>query len=100
MRKFIQNFNQKIPQAEAWAKEHILGLFIFNSLLVILLLLRSAGYFSPFFPLTINFIIFVCLVLLIFLLNAKSKTLILIAITFLLLTAFFTIFRIGIWAER
>lgn len=89
-----------VGQLQNWAYRNILNLFIFNAVLTLLLLLRSAGYFSPFFLLSISFIIALCLILSIILLGVRSKTLFIIVVLFWLLTAFFKIIRIDIWAER
>jgi hypothetical protein len=83
-----------------WAQRHMFGLFLFNSIIMLLVLLHNAGYFHPFFIISINFIVVVSLVLAIILLNATSKAIFLIAISFWLLTAFFKITTIDTWAER
>lgn len=101
MRKLVHKIFLRDSQlVKNWAKEHFLGLFVFNIVAIILLLLRSAGYFAPFFPLTINFIIFICFLLAIFLLGAKSRTLFAIALIFWLFAAILRVFQIEIWAER
>lgn len=83
-----------------WAKEHFLGLFLFNIITIILLLLRSAGYFDPFLPLTINFIALISFILAIFLLGARSQALFFIALIFWFFAALLRILQIDIWAER
>lgn len=89
-----------VGQVQNWAFKNMLNLFIFNAILTLLLLLRSAGYFSPFFSLSISFIIALCLILSVILLGARSKTIFIIVVLFWLLTAFFKIMQINIWAER
>lgn len=100
MDKILQYLNQQLFLVEIWSKKHLSGLFIFNLILVVLLLLHSAGYFAPFFPLSINFIFFALFILSIILLGARSKELIIIAVIFWILTCFFKLFQINIWAER
>lgn len=85
---------------EDWAHQNILNIFIFNICLTLLLLLRSAGYFSPFFPLSIGFIITLCLILLIILWGARSKVLFIIAVFFWVFAAFLRMLGVDIWAER
>lgn len=89
-----------VEQVQNWAHQNMLNLFIFNAILTLLLLLRSAGYFSPFFSLSISFIIALCLILSVILLGARSKTIFIIVVFFWLLTAFFMILGVNIWAER
>lgn len=74
--------------------------FIFNIIVVILLLLEGAGYFDPFFPLTINNIVIVALILAAILLGIKSRAYYAISLAFLLLSAFFLVVGVPIWAER
>lgn len=83
-----------------WVKGHYLQLAIFNLLIGLMVLLRTAGYFHPFFVLSINFIFFISFVLSIVLLGAKSMSMFLIAIIFWLLAGFFKIVNVDIWAER
>ncbi len=75
-------------------------IFFFNLILMILVLLYSAGYFAPYFPITINIIFFISLVLSIFLFKANSQVIFLIAITFLLFGMCLRFLGINIWAER
>lgn len=91
---------EKIGQLRIWAEENILGLFIFNILLVLLLLLRSAGYFSPFLPLDVNVVIFVSLVMAVFLLKLNSHVVFGITIAFWLFAGFLRIAGVDVWAER
>jgi len=101
MGKLIHKIFLKDSQlVKNWAEEHFLGLFVFNIVAIILLLLRSAGYFDPFFPLTINFIIFICFIMAIFLLGAGSRTLFVIALIFWIFAAILRVFQIEVWAER
>lgn len=94
---YIEGFNHNF---KLWLDRNYFKLALFNIMLVGLVLLRSAGYFEPFFPLTINIIVFISLVVAILLLNATDKSMFITALIFLLLTAFFKIFYIDLWAER
>lgn len=83
-----------------WVKKHTLGLYLFNITMMILVLLRTAGYFHPFFLITINFIVFLGLVLSAVLLGVKSSGMYLIAIIFWTLSLFFAMVKIWVWSER
>lgn len=83
-----------------WVELHYLQLALFNVVLVILLLLRSAGYFEPFFGITINSIFFIALVLSIFLLGTRSRGAFTVALIFWLFTALLRLAGINVWAER
>ena len=83
-----------------WAEKHLAGLFIFNLVVLLMVLLNTAGYFKPFFFLNINAITFISLVLAIFLLGVADKTMFAIAIIFFLIASFFKIIGITIWADR
>lgn len=89
-----------LTKLKAWAYENILGLFIYNLSLILLLLLRSAGYFTPFFPLDVNIVFFISLILAVLLLKIRSKTVFGIAISFWLFAAFLRIVKVYFWAER
>lgn len=83
-----------------WVNSYLPGLFIFNLTVIILVLLHGAGYFHPFFIITINFIVVSSLISSIFLLGARSRTMFVITFVFWLLSAFFRLGSIEIWAER
>ena len=83
-----------------WILEHYLQLAIFNGVLVLLVLLRSAGYFEPYLPITINLIYIVSLILSIFLLGMKSKGAYILALGFWFSAAVLRIINIEVWAER
>lgn len=100
MHKVLEVINKQIFLVERWSRKHLSGLFIFNLVAVILLLLHSAGYFTPFFTLTINVIFFILFFLTIVLLGARSRELIIIAAIFWFLTFFFKVLQINTWAER
>jgi hypothetical protein len=83
-----------------WASSHHYRLIVFNMILVFLFLLRSAGYFNPYFPITVNVIVFVGLVLAIFILDANSKSLFAVSISFWVFAALLKLLNINVWAER
>lgn len=101
MKKNLQRFlNKEVRKIKVWSEGRIVGLFIFNALLVLLVLLHSAGYFAPFFPLTINTIVMVSLISSIFLLGTNSKAAFTLTLLFWLFAAFLKIVKIDVWAER
>ena len=83
-----------------WRKKHIEGIFLFNISVVILLLLRSAGYFHPYVVLSVNKVIMLSLILSVLLLGARNKVMFVLASLFWAIGAFFKIVGIDIWAER
>lgn len=83
-----------------WAEKKIVGLFIFNLIIMMLVLLRSAGYFYPFFPITVNFIVFVALILTFILLGFKSREIFVIALFLWLFSGLLRLINIHVWAER
>lgn len=85
---------------EKWFLEHNFKLIIFNIILVFLFLLRSAGYFQPYFVISVNFIVIVALILSVFLLGAKSKAIFLVTLFFWIFAGFLRLVRIDVWAER
>ena len=100
MKKIIRNYHLIYRKLVNWSKNNLPGIFLFNLIIVILVLLRSANYFQPFFSLNINSIFFVGFILLPFLLKANYEALFSIAGLFWLLSALFKLFRVDIWAER
>ncbi len=95
--KFLRSGITKI---EKWAKASIAGLFFFNLAILLLVLLRFAGYFAPFLTININFIYLTSLVLSVILLKVRSRAMFAIALGFWLFGAFLKIVRVDIWAER
>lgn len=93
-------YKESLGKLSLWAQNKIFGLFVFNLLIMLLIVLRSAGYFTPFFPLTINLIVFLSLILAIILLNMRSSALFIIALVFWIITAVLRIAGIEVWAER
>lgn len=85
---------------QGWVELHYFQLALFNVVLVILLLLRSAGYFEPYFGITINSIFLIALILSIFLLGTRSKGTFTVALIFWLFAAVLKLAKIDVWAER
>lgn len=84
----------------SWAQKRIVGLFAFNILVMLMIVLRSAGYFDPFFPITINFIVLLALILSIILLGVGNRIMFLTAFVFWILAAALKILNVDVWAER
>lgn len=83
-----------------WGSENFLGILSLNVLLMMLILLRSAGYFEPFLSLSINLIVLVVLLMSKILLKITSQHVIVIALAFIMLAAVLKLFVVDIWAER
>lgn len=89
-----------IQLLRSWSQGNLLGIFIFNMCLMILVLLHEAGYFNPYFPITINMIVFLCLVLAVFLFRARSNMVFLTGLIFWFFTTVFRLLYVDVWAER
>ena len=83
-----------------WTISHYSHIAAFNSFLIIMFLLRSAGYFHPFFDITVNLIVVSALILSTFLLGVRSKIMFGIALFFWLFAGVIRLFQIDVWAER
>ncbi len=96
------SWNQRIwrEKLQNWVELHYFQLALFNVVLVILLLLRSAGYFEPYFGITINSIFLIALILSIFILGTRSRGAFAVALTFWLFAAVLKLAKIDVWAER
>ena len=85
---------------KVWVEKKLVGIFIFNLIVVVMVLLNTAQYFKPFFYLGINSIFFLSLILAVALLGSRTKEMFLISIIFLLFAAFLKVVKIDIWADR
>lgn len=85
---------------EKWVNHHYFQLALFNIFIVILSLLRSAGYFEPFFLITINLIVLISLVMMITLLKINSKFLFFLASLFWAFAGVLQLLQVSVWAER
>ena len=95
--KFLANLQKKMA---VWVSSHYLNLAIFNTLLVILMLLHSAKYFDPFWTISINVIVFISLINSVFLLGARSRSLFVVSLLFWIFAGIMRILGINVWAER
>ncbi len=94
---FKKNIEKEIQK---WIEAHYLQLAIFNVFLLILVLLRSAGYFEPYLTLSINLITIISLVFIVILFNSKSSFMFSVAVIFWIGSAMLRILEIEVWAER
>jgi hypothetical protein len=83
-----------------WGEKYLFNMLILNTLLVFMVLMRSAGYFHPFFEISVNFIVFLILILSIFLLNFNSRMMFFISLLFWIFACLIKLLKIDIWAER
>jgi len=100
MKKIIKSYRMLYLQSARWSINNLPGILLFNLVIIVLVLLRSAGYFQPFFLLSINSIFFIGFILLPIMLKASREALFSIAGFFWLLSALLQLFRVDIWAER
>lgn len=101
MKKIIKEiYLDRVNKLRIWATDKVFGLFTFNLIIMLLILLYSAGYFAPFFPLTINFIVLFSLIISILLLGFESKTYFVISLSFWIFAALLRILKVDVWAER
>ncbi len=85
---------------DRWAKENLAGLFVFNIIILLLVLLRFAGYFSPFLEININLIYLISLILSVVMLKATSRMMFVVAFAFWLLAVFLKYVKVDVWADR
>lgn len=100
IKKFINKISKDFNRLLILREQKWLGFFLFNIIMMLLLLLYTAGYFNPYFPLTVNFIVLVGIILSVILLNVQSKTIFLLALLFWVFAAFLKVLHIDVWAER
>lgn len=93
-------FNLQLANFQNWVRTRYFQLSLFNILILILVLLRSAGYFEPFFPITINTIVLLGLIISVFLLGVRSKLMFSVALTFWVFASLLKTVKIDVWAER
>jgi hypothetical protein len=99
--KELKRLNSIIAEkVKDWIKFYNIRLILFNIIIVFLFLLRSAGYFQPYFPISVNFIVIVGLFLSVIILGARSKIVFLVTLAFWVFAGFLKIIRIDVWAER
>lgn len=83
-----------------WVLRKLPMFFIYNVIVMLLVLMHSVGYFDPFFPISVNVIVMVSIVLAVLLLRLNSRFVFATTCFFWLVSAFFQISHIDIWAER
>jgi len=96
----IQEREKMEDKFKKWVLEYNYRLIVFNIIIVFLFLLRSAGYFQPYFPISVNFIVIFALILSYFLLGSNSKTVFLVTLIFWIFAGMLFILRINVWGER
>jgi hypothetical protein len=99
-KNIIVNYRTSLTELTHWAKTHILGLFIFNTTVILLTLLNTAQYFKPFYYLGINEIFFISMIMSIFLLGARSRTMFLLSMLFLTFSMFLKVVKVDVWSDR
>lgn len=87
-------------KSKEWVNAHIAGIFIFNLSIFLLMLLRSAGYFHPFFELSVNRVMLLSIFFAIIFLRITNRTLFILALVFWISALFFKVVGVDIWAER
>src|SRR3989344_1051625 len=97
MEKIFKRFSLNLKD---WTEKKYFQLAILNIFLIFLVLLKSAGYFDPYFPITINSIVVLGILASIVLLKVDSKLPFTLAIVFWFFTALFRLLNILPWAER
>lgn len=97
MRRLITGRMRKINE---WVVSHYFQIALFNIFLILIFLLRSAGYFHPYLIISVNFIVLISLVMTVVLFGWRSREMFLIAILFWLFALFLKLVKIEIWAER
>lgn len=100
MQNFLKGIKKNQPRMVKWADDHLLGLFILNLSLMLLVLLHGAGYFTPFFDISINVIVLLFLILTVFLLGARSRVFFGATLLFWVFAGLLRILSVEVWAER
>lgn len=100
MKRIQERLNNLSELTKKWVQDKYMQIALFNIAIVILVLLRSAGYFEPYFQLTINLIVFIGIALSVVLLGARSREIFIVALLFWLFVALLRTLGINIWAER
>jgi len=83
-----------------WINLHLLQLTMFNIFLLFMFLLRSAGYFEPYYVISVNNIVIVGLILSVLLLGATSKVLFSFSLFFWFFASIIQTLGVDVWAER
>jgi hypothetical protein len=83
-----------------WAAGHYLQLALFNVVMIMLCLLRSAGYFDPYFLISVNFIVLMGLVMSVLLFGFDSRALFIVAFVFWVFAGGLRFLTMNVWADR
>lgn len=97
LNKLIQ---KKFSDLNKWARKSIGGLFLFNLVILLLVLLRFAGYFTPFLTININLIYLISLVLSVILLRVQTRAMFVLALVLWFFGMFLKVVHVDIWADR
>ncbi len=95
--KEINNFFKNIEKSVNISSNRFT---LFTLIIVFLFLLRSAGYFQPYFPVGVNFIMIVALILGVVILGFRSNVIFLVTLVFWVFAGMIKLLRIEVWAER
>lgn len=95
-----KRFNSLTKKTQQWVFYHYLQIAAFNLIVILLFLLKSAGYFEPFFSITVNLIVMFAVISSIFLLGTNNRTMFLVFLIFWIFAAFLKLVGVDIWAER
>jgi len=99
--KALKNMYSTVQKSvSSWASRNHFRLILFNMIVIMLFLLHSVGYFAPFFPITINFIVLLCLIVSILIFRSGSKFFFSISILFWILATIFRFLQVDAWVER
>ena len=80
--------------------EHQLNFFIYNLLIMFLILVHSLGYFHPYFEISANVIIVPAIILGIILIGIRSRHIFFLSTFFWVVAWSFQSLNIEVWAER
>jgi len=96
----IDIYRSQKKRLVTWFTSHFLTIFVYQTIIMVLVFLHSLGYFHPYFPINAQFIINVALILAVLLLKARSTHIYIISAIFLFSALTLKIIGISIWAER
>jgi len=100
IRRILLYLRKKNKELKLWSKDHFVNLSVFNFIIFMLILLRSAGYFHPFFPLSVNAVIFITLICAVIILKLRNRGLFFVAGSFWIFASLMKILKVDVWAER
>lgn len=83
-----------------WVEEHYSQVAFFNIFLIFMFLLRSAGYFDPYFVISVNFIVLASLMMALMLFRCGSRPIFIAAALFWFSAACLKLLEIEVWADR